>query len=92
MRAMVIALVLVAACHPPTPYWKSYSETPSGKGQFLLRIHVTDDYEDEAVARFFYRRAGDLCPNGYDGPSVDQLDVDSEDDMKTAIGMIRCKQ
>lgn len=87
--AIALALGLAACSFPkPTPYQPlqhtngfddvvpgGYRETPMGPGQWTLVVQVNKYTSSEMLIQYVHRRAGELCPSGFEfGSNVVEKD------------------
>jgi hypothetical protein len=64
-------LILVAGCRYPTPYQPmgyrgGYSDEQLGNGDYLVKVKVNGFTSSGTAFEYLHRRAGELCPSGYD--------------------------
>lgn len=77
-----------------TPYEQSFGPDQPGKRRYMVTIRVHDDMEDSVIREYLFRRANELCPNGWDTTQdMEDLDVnESEGNNQKKLAMdISCK-
>jgi len=97
MRASLLLCIVVATgCTKiTTPYEMSYRPEQPGNHRYLVTIRVHDDMEDSVIKEYLFRRANELCPNGWDTKQdTEDLEVDdsSANDQKSLAMDISCRE
>jgi len=91
----VLSCLACAAPEPqlPTPYQPldlhgGYTNEPIGDGKWIVTFRGNPLTLPEHVQAMAYRRAGELCPNGYDTLSERDMSVTETEDDRTRCAVI----